>query len=132
MNHHASSVRRSPLLLLLLAAVPACTAVGAKQVALLPSLQQSWPKWRGDVQRELAAAPDPGGSAAVAAADAALQDGAPAAVAAVDWRLLVRLAEGDIARRAKAGDLGPDVAEIMRARLRRFLVEIDTYTNPNP
>lgn len=129
---NANSVRRSPLLLLLLAVAPACTSVGAKQVTLLPALQQSWPKWRDDVQRELAAAPDPGSSAAVAAADAAMESGSPTAVAAVDWRLLVRLAEGDIARREKAGELGPDVAEIQRARLRRFLTEIDTYTNTNP
>lgn len=102
-----------PLLLLL----AACAGNVARQEVLLPAIVSSWQSVKVQVERELRAAPDVAGDAAVVSADDALAKGDPVAIAAAPWPLLEQLALADITRREGAAEIGPGVAKILRARL---------------
>ncbi|MBL8752281.1 MAG: hypothetical protein JNK15_03185 [Planctomycetes bacterium] len=107
-----------PILFLLVASLlVSCAGTAARQSALLPAIASSWSAVRVQVTRELAAAPDPAGTAAVFDADAALAKGDPVAIAAVPWSLLEGLALADVQRREAAAEIGPGVAKILRGRL---------------
>lgn len=118
--------RRLPLLLLLLpccAMAPACAGARAREHALLPALVEVWPRIREGIEREAGVQGSADAAAAIAAADAALQSGDLAAIAAVPWPLLDELALSDLQRRAAAGQLGPDVVPILRGRMQQFVAQ---------
>lgn len=122
--------RRWPLLLFpiaCLALLLSCAGNAARQDVLLPAMRTAWTTMRTEVAREVAATSSSTGAAAAAAADAALAIGTPAAVAAVDWPTIEQLDEGDITRRAKAGEIGPGVAASLRERAAQFRQNRLTY-----
>lgn len=106
----------------------ACAGSAARSEALLPAMRQAWQGIRECVVRELAAAPDANGAAALVGADTALRLDDPVGLAAVDWRILDELASSDVARRLAAGQISQGVAESLAERLARFAEARATYT----
>ncbi len=106
-----------PFLFLVLVA---CAGAAARQSVLLPSMASTWQQLRPGIERELAAAPDPAGTAAVASANEAFKAANPAALMTVDWQLLDSLAEADVVRQLAAGKLGPIGADSRRSLIAEF------------
>lgn len=123
--------RSKQALLSLLLLTAACAGTIARENALLPALRGAWAGIKVQVERELAITPDATATAAVVAADAALQSGDAVAVVAVDWPRIEALAEADIVRRMVAGQIGPGVAVSLRGRLAEFAEARALYTR-NP
>lgn len=113
-----------PLFLLLLVA---CAGAAAREDVQLPSMQQAWANVRAQIADQLIQAPNDSTTATLAAADAALATGG-VSVATVDWATLDAAAEACIDRREAAQDIGPDVADSLRERLKQFRTARKTYT----
>lgn len=109
-----------------------CAGSIARHEVLLPAMVGAWTNIRVQVERELQRAPDPGATAAVAAADEALRIGDPVAIAAVRWDVLDMLAVRDIDRRVAALEIGPGVAESLRGRLAEFAESRAQYLRRGP
>jgi len=113
-----------PLFLLLLVA---CAGAAARQNVLLPAITSNWQQLRPGIERELDAAPNPAGTAAIAAADAAFKAANPAALMTVDWQLLDSIAEADVVRQLADGKLGPIGAASRRKLIAEFAEGRDIY-----
>lgn len=120
------TVRRIlPLFLLLLVA---CAGQAARTNAQLPAIQSAWSNLREAVVRQVAAEPDAVTEAALVRADQAVTAGNPVQMLAVDWQLLSRSVELDLARQLASGQIGPLGAESRRGLLAEFIDSIQLYT----
>jgi uncharacterized protein (DUF1501 family) len=106
-----------PFFLLILVA---CAGAAARQNVLLPAMDSNWQQLRPGIERELAAAPNPAGTTAVAAANDAFKAANPAALMTVDWQLLDSIAEADVVRQLADGKLGPIGADSRRKLIAEF------------
>ena len=100
--------------------IAACAGTTARTEALLPAMRQAWVGIRPAVERHITSIDDLTYNQALAAADAALASGEPVSFASVAWQLIDESHEADVARRVKAGEIGPGVAESLRERLAQF------------
>jgi hypothetical protein len=115
-------------LLLLFGTCSSCAGTAARDNVLLPAMQNDWQSIRTAVDRQVSTVDDLAQRQALAAADAALQTGNPAAIAAVPWQLLDDAHEADVVRRIAAGEISPGVADSLRERLRQFAIARQTMT----
>lgn len=114
-----------PLFLLLLVA---CAGSAARTNVQLPAIQSTWSNLREAVVRQVAAEPNAVTEAALARADQAVAAGDPVQLLAVDWPLLSRAVELDLARQLATGQIGPLGAESRRGLLTEFRDAIRIYT----
>jgi hypothetical protein len=113
-----------PFFLLILVA---CAGSWNRQNVLLPAISSNWQQLRPGIERELAAAPNPAGTTAVAAANDAFKAANPAALMTVDWQLLDSIAEADVMRQLADGKLGPIGADSRRKLIAEFAEARDIY-----
>lgn len=97
-----------------------CAGATARQQVLLPAMRTAWPPIREVVETELQQAPDSATTAAVAAAESALQAGTSTAVTSVAWPLIDTAHESGLVRSVQAGAIGPGVADSLRERAKQF------------
>lgn len=118
-KHHTTRVLSLASCLLLVA----CWGLSARQEALLPAIRSSWPGVKADLERGV-----PRLDAEIAALDAAIGEGSPSSVRAVEWPRLAASAIAGAAARVERGEISVGVAASLGERVASFGESLSTFT----